>query len=183
VHDHDYIARLGWTRRDLVLLPASLLFVAVGGTLAATGQPVVGGLAVVLGCAYLGRSASAAFSRRVAFAVTAEGVTLGQAPPWPASRTAFIPWSEIEAVVHWRQTVGTATVQYVGVQRRGGAAALPGSATSRRLRRLNKALAPANLPEGVVADSRPVTFWRLDKARLARAVNEYAPHVPFIDHG
>jgi hypothetical protein len=58
---------------------------------------------------------------------------------------------------------------------------LPGSTVNPTVRRLSKALVPQNLTEDLVADSRPITFWRLDKTRLVAAVNRFAPHVPVVD--
>jgi len=181
MRDDTYVARFGWTRRDLFLLPFCLLFVAIGTTMAVTGEPVLGALGVLMGAAYVVLWTTAFLSRRVALAVTVEGITLGLIPPWPASRIALVPWSDVEAVVLWRQAAGYASVRYIGVQRRAGAPPLPGSARSPMLRRINKTLVPAHLPTALVADSRPVSFWRLNKARLVAAINQFAPHVPVVD--
>jgi len=181
VGDHSYVARFGWTPRDLLLLPFSLFCAGFGAALAVTGVPLWGALTVLMGAGYLVMWTIAWLGRRVALAVTADGITLGFAPGWPASRTAFSPWSDIEAVVLWRQATGYASIRYIGVQRRAGAPPLPGSARNRMLRRINKALVPAHLPEALVADSRPVSFWRLDKARLTTAINHLAPHVQIVD--
>jgi len=43
-------------------------------------------------------------------------------------------------------------------------------------------VSPGNLSEDLIADSRPVNFWRLDKTRLAAAVDQFAPQVPIVDH-
>ncbi len=182
VHDPTYVARFGWTPRDLLLLPFSALFVIGGGMMLVDGSPVVGALLVLLGAGYILLSLTAWLSRRVALAVTPEGITLGMAPPWPASRSAFVPWSDIEAVVLWRQAVRHTSIRYVGILRRADAPPLPGSASSPTLRRINKALVPAHLSEALVADSRPVSSWRLNKTRLTTAVNQFAPDVPVMDH-
>jgi hypothetical protein len=180
VGDHSYVARFGWTPRDLLLLPFSLFCAVLGAALAVTGVPLWGALTGLIGAVYLVMWTISWLSRRVALAVTAAGITLGFAPVWPASRTAFVPWSDIEAIV-WRQTIGYTSFLFIGVQRRAGAPPLPGSARNRLLRRINKALAPAHLPEALVADSRPVNFWRLDKTRLTTAVNHLAPRVQIVD--
>lgn len=179
--DHTYVARFGWTPRGLLLLLASILFVVIGAVMAVGAQPVWGTLAILLGAAYATLSTMAWLSRRVALAVTADGITLGLAPPWPANRSAFIPWPDVEAIVVWRQAAGRASLGYIGVQRRPGAPPLPGSASSPRLRRVNKAFAPDYLPEALVADSRPINFWRLDTKKLAAAVSQFAPGVPVVD--
>jgi hypothetical protein len=40
---------------------------------------------------------------------------------------------------------------------------------------------PAGLSEDLVADSRPVSFWRLDKTRLTAAVGHFSPDVTVLD--
>ena len=177
--DHSYVARFGLTRRDLFLLPVCVLFIVVGKVMIADGSPLAGVMACLLGGLYIAASLLALVSRRIALAVTAEGITLGQMPPWPAGRSAFVPWSDIETVVLWRQHLARGnTMQYVGVVRRPGAPPLPGSAKSPKLRRLNKAFVPAHLSEDLVADSRQVAFWRLNKKRLSAAVHHFRPDVP-----
>lgn len=179
--DETYVARFGWTPRDLILLPASILFIVVGAVMVGDGQ-LAGAFSCVLGGAYILLTMGAWLSRRVALAVTAEGITLGLIPPWPASRSAFVPWSDVEAVVLWRQSLRWwQSVRYIGVVRRAGAPSLPGSAKSPMLRSMNKAVVPAGLAEGLIADSRQVSFWRLDKTRLAEAVNHFSPGVPIED--
>ena len=184
MHDHTYTVRFGWTRRDLLLIPACVVFVVVGVAGVADGQPT-GYLACVIGGGYIVVSTVAMASRRVALAVTAEGITLGLVPPWPSGRTAFVPWSDIEAVVLWRQHMlrmqwFRQSLGYVGVVRRAGAPPLPGSAKSSMLRRVNAAVVPWRLSEELVADSRPVSFWRLDEKKLAAAVAHFRPDVPVV---
>jgi hypothetical protein len=146
------------------------------------GSPVGGALVLLLGAGYIVLSMTAWLSRRVALAVTSEGITLGLAPPWPASRSAFVLWSDIQALVLWRQAAGHTNVRYIGILRRADAPPLPGSASSRTLRRINKTLVPAHLSEALVADSHPVSSWRLNKTRLTTAVNQFGPDVPVMDH-
>ena len=121
-----------------------------------------------------------ALSRRVALRVDAAGVTLPLTPPWPSSRTAVVPWSDIEAVVLFTQHVGVASIPYVGLQRRPGLPPLPGSARSRFLRRMNHAVVP-HVPPDVLADSRQATSWRLHRPRLKAAVRHFAPSVKIVD--
>jgi hypothetical protein len=181
VPPQPYVARFGPTRRDLLLVPICVLFVVVGAFMATQGETVMGSLAALIGGAYLVLLTVALVSRRPALAVTAAGVTLGMVPPWPASRTAFVPWADIEAVVLWRQAAGQTSVRYIGLHRRADAPPLPGSMRSSMLKRMSTALVPPNVPPQLMADSRPVSFWRLDKPRLIAAVNDFAPQVLVID--
>ncbi|MGQ5259885.1 hypothetical protein ACTWLT_03915 [Micromonospora sp. ZYX-F-536] len=176
-----YEERFGFTRRDLLLLPASAVFVAVG-VLLLRDEPLAGVGAIVIGGAFLLLRLVSVLGRRVALRVDAAGVTLGQTPPWPSSHTAVTPWSDIEAVVLWTQQAGGTTVPYVGLQRRPGLPPLPGSARSRGLRRMNQALV-AHVPPAVLADSRPATFWRLHRPSLEAAVRHFAPAVEIVDVG
>ena len=179
----DYVARFGWTRRDLLLLPVCGLFVVVGVAMASSGEMVMGPLAVLLGGGYLALSTTCAVSRRIALAVTEQGMTFGAVPPWPASRTAHVPWDDVESVVVWRQSAGDTSTRYIGVLRRAGAPPLPGSMRSRTLMKVGRALVPADVSEPLMVDSRPVAFWRLDQERLSAALHRYAPHVAVIDEG
>ena len=181
MHEHAYVARFGWTAKDLVLVPFSLLAIFVGRLMFVDGRTTVGALSILLGAAYLILTVTAWVSRRVALAVTAEGITLGQIPPWPASHSALVPWSDIEEIVLWRQGSGARAVRYIGIRRRADAPPMPGSAKSRTLRKLNKQFVPAQLSESLVADSRPVNFWRLNKTRLRAAVDRFGPDVPVVD--
>jgi len=179
--DHTYVARSGWTPRDLILVPTCAGFVFLGILMVRDGQ-LAGALVCLFGGAYIVLSVWAMVSRRIALAVTEDGITLGQLPPWPARRTSFVPWSDIEAVILWEQELRRSTMRYIGVVRRPGAPPLPGSARSPRLRRMNKAVVPAELSEDLVADSRQINFWRLDKGRLITAVNHFRPDVPVMEH-
>jgi hypothetical protein len=185
VPDPTYIVRFGWTPRDVILLPGCLIFVIVG-TLVFADSPLLGALGILLGAGYIVMTMVAWLSRRVALAVTAEGITFGVLPLSPAARSAFVPWSDVEAVVLWRQRVWRpglwrGSVYYVGVVRRADAPPLPGSARNPTLRKINKALVPAELSEDLVADSRSITFWRLDKTRLTAAVGHFSPDVAVLD--
>ncbi len=174
-----YEARFGFTRRDLLLVPTSAVFLAVGVSML-RDEPVPAVAAVALGGAFLILRLISALSRRVALRVDAAGVTLALTPPWPSSRTAVVPWSDIEAVVLFTQHVGVASIPYVGLQRRPGLPPLPGSARSRFLRRMNHAVVP-HVPPDVLADSRQATSWRLHRPRLKAAVRHFAPSVKIVD--
>ncbi|MBB5480964.1 hypothetical protein [Micromonospora parathelypteridis] len=174
-----YEARFGFTRRDLLLVPVSVVFVAVG-VLIHRDAPVAGVVAVVMGGAFLLLRLITVLGRRVALRVDAAGVTLGHPPPWPSSRTAVVPWSDIEAVVLWTQRAGGTTVPYVGLLRRPGLPPLPGSARSRGVQRMNQGVV-RHVPPSVLADSRPATFWSLHRASLDAAVRHFAPAVEIVD--
>jgi hypothetical protein len=176
-----YEVRLGFIRRDLLLLPAGVVFLAVG-VLMLREEPVPGVGATVLGGGILLLRLVSVLSRRVALRVDAAGVTLGMTPPWPSSRTAVVPWSDIEAIVLWTQHAGGTTIPYIGLRRRPGLPPLPGSARSRTLRRLNRAMVP-HVPPDVLADSRPAAFWRLHRPSLETAVRHFAPAVEIVDLG
>jgi hypothetical protein len=184
VPDPTYIVRFGWTPRDVILLPGCVIFVILGALVFAD-TPLLGAFGILLGAAYIVLKTVAWLSRRVALAVTAEGITLGVPPLSPAAHSAFVPWSDIEAVVLWRQRVWRpglwrGSVDYIGVVRRADAPPLPGSARNPTLRKINKALVPAGLSEDLVADSRPIS-WRLDKTRLTAAVGHFSPDVTVLD--
>lgn len=174
-----YEARFGFTRKDLLLVPVSAVLVAVG-VLILRDDPVPGFAAAVSGGGLLLMRLAAVLSGRVALRVDAAGITLGHVPPWPASQTAVVPWSDIEAVVLWTQHAGLATVPYLGLQRRPGLPPLPGSARSRGLRRMNQ-IAVAHIPPAVLADSRPTTFWRLHRPSLTATVHHFAPAVEIVE--
>ena len=176
-----YEERFGFTRRDLLLMPTSAILVAVGVALLGD-EPLPGLVAVVFGGLFLVLRLVSVLSRRVALRVDAAGVTLGQTPPWPSAHTAVVPWSDIEAVVLWRQQAGLNSVRYVGLRRRPGLPPLPGSARSRGLWRMNKPLVP-HVPPAVIADSRPATFWRLHRPSVEAAVRHFAPAVEIVDAG
>jgi hypothetical protein len=178
--DHAYIVRFGPTRRDIALVPMSLVFVVVGVAFAAD-NPLLGIATVALGGLYLALWIAVVLTRRIALAVTDAGITLAMAPPW-SRRTGSARWSDIEAIILWRQQAGRATMRYIGVQLRPGAPPLAGSARNSTLRRLNRSFSGTSLSEAVVNDSRPMSFWRIDKDRLAAAVARYAPHVRLIDN-
>jgi hypothetical protein len=174
-----YEVRFGWTRRDMLLVPASVLFVIVGVAMR-HDKPVPAIVAIALGGVFLLIRLIGVISGRVALRVDATGVTLGMMPPWPASYTATVPWKDIEAIVLWRQDAGRTTIPYIGLQRRPGLTSLPGSVRSGALKRISQFVA-AHVPPEVVADSRPVTMWRLHEPTLRAAIGRFAPTVDIVD--
>ncbi|QEV19538.1 hypothetical protein [Streptomyces alboniger] len=120
---------------------------------------------------------SGAVARRlVAFRVDHQGVTLGGAPAKYARQTAFVPWRDIEAVVLWQQkTAALSPMNYVGLRRRPGAPQLPG-ANSALSREQTGRLAP-HIDHDVFLASRHINLWKLDRGRLAEALETFAPGV------
>jgi len=171
-----YQARYGLGGRTGMVIVGSAAFVVLGIVLP---MPLAvriidfalfgGGALVMLG---------AAASRRVAFGVDAEGITLGGTPPRYRSGTRFVPWADIERIVLWTQRLppyGT-TMRYVGVARRPDAPPLGGPRTRAVARVTARALTP--VPGDILLASRAVNGWRLDVDRLAAAVQHFAPGVP-----
>ncbi|GAA0908199.1 hypothetical protein GCM10009557_82880 [Virgisporangium ochraceum] len=183
--DRSYVVRFGWTLRDVIMVPACAAFVLLGA-LSVADEPVMGVLCILLGGLYLALLLTAWASRRAALAVTEEGITLGALPPWPASKATFVPWSYIDAVVLWRQRtvrvlVWRQSIYYIGVERRAGAPPQSGLAQNRALRKVGKAFVPGDVSEDLMVDSRQISFWRLDRERLAAAVDHFAPDVRVED--
>jgi hypothetical protein len=133
-------------------------------------------------------------SRKVAFRVDHQGITLGGGPLRYEAHTSFFPWEGVDAVVLWRRaTPGSwpalrwpalhwltlrASVRYVSVQRhtelrpappgRSGPAA-PGPEEQRP--------APEDLKAGA---TRGMQAFRVDDGRLAAAIAAFAPTVKLI---
>lgn len=174
-----YEVRFGLVRRDLLLIPASAVFLAVG-VLWVGEDPLIGVAGMLLGGGYLAVRLVTALSRRVALRVDVTGVTLGVVPPWPRTHIATVPWSDIEAVVLWRQVTGRTSVRYLGLQRRAGLAPLPGSLRSGLLKKMTRSVVPRDVPLQTAIDSRPVSLWRLDEKRLAEAIDRFGTGVELV---
>jgi hypothetical protein len=179
--ERAYQVRFGLTRQDLFLLPFSLVAAAVGVFAIVEGRPWLGSVMVAFGGAYVGLRLAPLLSRRVALRVDAIGLTMGMTPPWSATRTAFIPWSDLTQIVLWRQQAGPNGIHYIGVQRHEGAPPLPGSIRNPTLRALIPVFVPAHVPVQVAYDSRQINGWRLDQKRLAAAVAHLAPQVEIVN--
>jgi hypothetical protein len=179
--DPSYQVRFGLTRQDLVLLPFALVFAAVGLFAMVEGRPWLGYMATAFGGGYVGLRLMQLVSRRAALRVDANGLTMAMTPPWPATKTALIPWSDLTRIVLWHQQAGPNRIHYIGVQRPEGAPPLPGSARNPTLRALITFFVPAHVPVQVACDSRQINGWRLDRKRLAAAVAHFAPQVEIVD--
>jgi hypothetical protein len=112
--------------------------------------------------------------RQVALRIDDTGITFGGSPRRYAATTSHIPWSDITAVVLWRQ----APLCHVGVLGPDDLLQLPDVLAGRA--RMWVSPQVAQVP-GLAHGSRAVLGWRLDADRLATAVRHYAPAVLFID--
>lgn len=170
-----YEARYGWNGRTGLIVVASFLFVVLGFAV-----PLSAGLRIadvllfgVGGLLMLG----VVGSRQVAMRVDAEGVTLGGVPPRYRSGTTFVPWADIEKVVLWKQKLPHGgSLPYVGLARRKDAPPLAGRPVRLLGRIMARAVAPQVSGDTLMA-SRAINGWRLDKERLATAVEHFAPGV------
>jgi hypothetical protein len=135
---------------------------------------------MLFGGGYLAVRLITALIRRVALRVDVTGVTLGAVPPWPRTHTATVPWSDIEAVVLWRQVTRRTSIRYLGLQRRPGHAPLPGSLRSGLLKKMTRFVVPGDVPFQTAIDSRPVSLWRLDEKRLAGAIDRFGAGVELV---
>ncbi|WP_378738222.1 hypothetical protein [Nocardia brasiliensis] len=176
-----YQVRFGPTVKGVSVVLGSAGFVAIAFL---PGIPIV--LQGVLLLLFGGGGLAFLFnmlSGRVALRVDQDGITLGGSPVWGYRRTtAFVPWSQITAVVLFEQWVphGPA-MPYIGLARREGSpglAVIPGLGMTR----VNAHLIPHVSPD-IVAASRPVNGWRLDRGKLIESVTRNAPEVPVLDLG
>jgi hypothetical protein len=119
--------------------------------------------------------------RPVAFRADHAGITLGSDRLLPRRPAVFIPWTDVERVVLYpgRKAAGfgdylwaSAELEYIGVQRRGGALALP----------YGNEQAPGCPVPGVAAGAtRQIKRWRLDRERLAAVTAAVAPGILVIE--
>jgi hypothetical protein len=108
----------------------------------------------------------------VAFRADHAGVTLGAVRVLPSQPAVFIPWADIEQIVLYQAGSGRKAVECVGVQRREGAPALP----------YGNKWAPGCSVAGVAAGAaRRMTYWRLDRERLAAVTAAVAPGIPIVE--
>jgi hypothetical protein len=120
----------------------------------------------------------AGWKRLAAFRVDGEGVLLGGAPARYEAQTAFVPWGDITSVVVWQQRTAGPSMDYIGIQRRAGAPALPGANAELRPDQTAK-LAP-HVEHELFLASRPINLWRLDPQELQAAIDAFAPGLPVL---
>lgn len=118
------------------------------------------------------------WKKLVALRVDGEGVLLGGAPARYERQLAFVPWSDVTSIVVWRLRTAGNGMNYIGVQRKPGAPALPGM-NSGVSRDKAETLAP-HVDYELFLASRPINFWRLNPERLQAAVDAFAPQVPVL---
>lgn len=111
--------------------------------------------------------------RPVAFRADHTGITLGSGRQLPHRPAAFIRWADVEKIILYPgYTSGGDQMQYIGVQRRDGAPALP---------RGNKQAPWCPVPGVAAGATRPIKNWRLDRERLAAVTAAVAPGIFVID--
>jgi hypothetical protein len=122
-----------------------------------------------------------AASRRVAVRVDARGVTLGGSRLHYRGTTTMVPWAEITSILLWQQILPPSNlVTYLGLERRPAPTTSTSSNTGRCELADGRVVTP-DVPEEVVAASRPISGWQLDRRGLARAVAGFAPEVWVLD--
>jgi len=110
--------------------------------------------------------------RPVAFRADHAGITLGSERQLPR-RAVVIPWADVEKIILYSgYTSSGDQAQYIGVQRREGAPALPNG---------NKQAPWCPVPGVAAGATRRIKNWRLDSERLAAVTAAVAPGIPIID--
>lgn len=175
-----YEERYGPDPKTILVIAVCLLFTAAALlvpldaltrilTLALFG---VGGVVMAIGT----------FSRKVALRVDDTGITLGGSPLRHAATTVHVPWTEVQAVVLWRQRTAQ-NLPWIGVLRPHDAPPLRGTPTGpagKLMAGFGYAVSGAPDPR-LLAAGRAVNGWRLDLDRLTAAVRHHAPGVPVRD--
>jgi hypothetical protein len=136
---------------------------------------------VVIAVALLTLTVPAVAARRmIAFRADHAGITLGAVPGKliVGRGPAFISWADVESIILYPAHPGGqgANVgdQYIGIQRREGAPALP---------RGNEQAPGCPVPRVAAGATRAITGWRLDHERLAAVTAAMAPGIPIVDAG
>lgn len=171
-----YEVRYGPNLTNSAMLAGSVVFVAIA-SLAPELQPyqrVLSGL-FFGACGLV--TLLVMVDRRVALRVDANGITMAGGPLRYNAGLLSVPWTEIKAVVLWKQT-SAANMPYLGVLLHPDSTTL--QAYSGRGRRVLAALAP-HVPYEVARFSRQINGWRLNRERLTSSVDHFAPGVPIID--
>jgi hypothetical protein len=111
----------------------------------------------------------------VAFRADYAGITLRSDRLLPRRQAVFIPWTDVEKIILYPgYTSSGDQAQYIGIQRRDGAPALP---------RGNKQAPWCPLPGVAAGATRQIKRWRLDRDRLAAVTAAVAPGIPVIEAG
>ncbi|NYE71814.1 hypothetical protein [Microlunatus parietis] len=176
----SYEARHGITPKNVLVIVIGLGFVALGVWLL-DRNPIVAIASILFfgACAVTMIISTVMVWGKPALRVDANGVLLGRLAFHGPASSLFVPWSEIGAVVLFRQHVGPSRPPYLGLDGRTGPIAAP------PLRGFGPAAAHfvPHVPPWVIAVSRPISGWTLDRPALERALAAYAPDVALVDLG
>ena len=175
-----YEARYGWNSRSARMLITAVVFVTIALTvpMSLTARLAIGIMFGIAGLVF----AATILGRRLAFRVDAQGITLGGAPLPVVLHDTVIPWTEVRAVVLWRQRLPYArSMPFIGIDRRDDAPPLLDRRAQRATGLTARTLAPG-IGTRLLSTSRAVNLWRLDESGLATAVALFGPGVPVIHH-
>ncbi|NIY67957.1 hypothetical protein [Streptomyces malaysiensis] len=121
----------------------------------------------------------AGWKRLVAFRADESGITLGGAALRYHRFFAVLPWRDIETVAVWaRQNREEKPVQNIGLKLRPGVPGPPGP--NRKVTPRDAERYAPHLEYEVVRNSRRILLWKVDQARLAAAVQAFAPEVRLL---
>jgi hypothetical protein len=119
--------------------------------------------------------------RPVALRADHAGTTLGSERQLLRRPAVFIPWADVEKIILYpgRKAAGfgdylwaSGEVEYIGVQRREGALALPYG---------NEQAPSCPLPGVAAGATRRIKNWQLDREQLAAVTAAAAPGIPVIE--
>ncbi|GAB2533665.1 hypothetical protein [Nocardia heshunensis] len=175
-----YEERYGFTPKAVLVL-----LIAAGFTAAAIAIPDMPvlmriGSLVLFGLSGLLQLATV-LSRKVALRADASGITLGGQLLRYRAATKHVPWSEVEAIVLWRQ-YSASNIPWLGVLRRADAPPLytPKSESGRAVQSAASALSGAP-DRRLLQCAKNISGWKVDLDRLTAALATIAPHVPTAD--
>jgi hypothetical protein len=164
-----YEARYGLNRVTRRMIAISVIFVAGGLAIPQTALR-----AVIVALASMGMLmfVMSALRGAVALRVDEAGVTFG-AMPLRRMPQRTVPWSDIDHVVLWAQTLpNTASMDYVGVALRAG---VPPLAPMRR------SVPGVPVSPELVASSIPCGVWQFDANRFTEAIATWHPSIAVKD--
>ncbi|MGR3934564.1 hypothetical protein [Streptomyces sp. BRA346] len=121
------------------------------------------------------------WKRLVAFRADEQGVFLGGPPIRYHKFSVTVPWRDIEALVLWTtKKFMEKRIRRIGLKLRPDVPHLPGPDEN-----ISPGLAASVAPHieyEVVRNNRVIAFWKVDHARLATAVQAFAPDVRRVTH-
>jgi len=117
----------------------------------------------------------------VAFRADESGITLGGPVTQYHKFTTTVPWRDIEALVLWTtKKAGERPIRRIGLKLRPDVPHLPGP-DEKITPHLAASIAP-HIDYEIVRNNRAIAFWKVDHARLAAAVQAFAPDVQLVAH-